>query len=60
MTAVIFAGLVVIANMFGLSLIALSYHVLLPWLILGIHIVSAVALFRESKKKKRKWNETVR
>ncbi|MBC2603697.1 hypothetical protein [Puniceicoccus vermicola] len=52
MSAVILVGLAVIGNMFGLSLIGISYHVLLPGSIAGIHIVSSIALFKESKRRK--------
>ena len=52
MAAVIFAALTVTSSLFGLGVVPLLYHFLLPGLIAAIHVVSAIALFKESKRRK--------
>ena len=51
MAAVIFAALTVTSSLLGLSVVPVLYYFLLPGLIAAIHVVSAVALFKESKRR---------
>jgi len=51
MAAVIFAAVILISSLLGLSVVTVLYHFFLPGLIAAIHVVSMIALFKESKRR---------
>ncbi|CAA6679040.1 MULTISPECIES: hypothetical protein [unclassified Lentimonas] len=51
-SALAFGLLLVVSGFAGLRLVPVMTHLLLPGLIVAIHVVSAIALFKESKRRK--------
>ena len=56
-SALAFWLLAIVSNFAGIMLFPVMTHLLIPGLIVAIHVVSAVALFKESKRRKEGGNE---
>ena len=56
-SALAFWGLSLVANLAGIMLVPLITRLFLPGLIVAIHVVSGIALFKESKRRKEERSE---